>query len=105
MTVHFDFTVSDVDAENIIDIMRSAIARNNEKMATAIANGDNESVLFLKRDTAYIESLIEQMKTTDDNNYVDRSDFDYCEFGPSKRHSDSWYDGYTCQHCGCSNKD
>ena len=105
MTVHFDFTVSAVDAENIMDIMRSAITRNNEKMATAIANGDNESILFLERDTAYIESLICQMKTTNDSSYADSSDFDYCEFSANKRHSDSWYDGYTCQHCCCSNKD
>lgn len=59
--IHFDFIVSDTDAENIIDIMRSAITRNSVKMLKAIQTGDNDSILFLERDTAYIESLIAKM--------------------------------------------
>ena len=65
--VHFDFIVSDVDAENIMDIMRSAITRNSVKMLGAIQRGDNDSVLFLERDTAYIESLIEKMSKRVEN--------------------------------------
>lgn len=60
--IHFDFTVTDSDAENIIDIMCSAITRNSVKMLKAIQQGDNDSILFLERDTAYIESLIAKMK-------------------------------------------
>lgn len=62
--IHFDFTVSDVDAENIIDIMRSAITRNSVKMLKAIQQHDNDSILFLERDTEYIESLISKMHNT-----------------------------------------
>lgn len=62
--VHFNFTVSDTDAENIFDIMRSAITRNSVKMLKAIQQGDNDSILFLERDTAYIESLIAKMHNT-----------------------------------------
>lgn len=64
MSVHFDFVVCDVDAENIMDIMRSAITRNSVAMLKAIQKGDNDSILFLERDTSYIESLIAKMKNT-----------------------------------------
>ena len=98
MSVHFDFVVSDVDAENIMNIMQTAITRNSVAISKAVIRGDNNMVLSLERDIAYIESLIEQMKTKSCD--VDTSEFDYCEDSPDKRHSNHWYCHYACQHCG-----
>ena len=62
MTVEFNFMVSDVDAANIIDIMRSAIRRNNDLVIQHLEQGNHTDVLYLKRDSQYIQSLIDQMK-------------------------------------------
>ena len=59
--IHFDFTVDDVDAENIISILRSQISHNNLKMLSDIDEIDRA---YYERDNEYIEGLIKKMTNT-----------------------------------------
>lgn len=59
--IHFDFSLEDVDAENLFRIIRSEIDYNNIKIVDAIANGDEQTVLMYRRDNEYIKSLLRKM--------------------------------------------
>ena len=59
--IHFDFKVSDDDAENIISILRQQINRNNRKMLSDIDEFDRA---YYRQDNDYIEGLIKKMTNT-----------------------------------------
>jgi len=72
--IHFNFTVSDADAENIFAILNNQIVHNHEKMVKLVANGDEYNMLgaeYIKdmlgayeRDNEYIKALINKMTNT-----------------------------------------
>lgn len=59
--IHFDFKVSDDDAENIFSILRQQINRNNRKMLSDIDEFDRA---YYRQDNDYIEGLIKKMTNT-----------------------------------------
>lgn len=63
--IHFDFTVSDSDAENIISILRNQITRNNLELIRHVANSSSSHIVtMLRNDNEYIEGLIKRMTNT-----------------------------------------
>ena len=63
--IHFDFTVSDADAENIISILRNQISRNNHELLFHLDKPDEKHwVERYKRDNEYVEGLIKKMTNT-----------------------------------------
>ena len=64
--IHFDFTVSDADAENIFTILNNQISRNREEMLKLVAYGSLEYNMLkaYKRDNEYITELIKKMTNT-----------------------------------------
>ena len=60
--IHFDFTVSDVDAENIFSVMRHRIVLNNMEIIELIGKTEQEHYIeAYRRDNEYIEELIQKM--------------------------------------------
>jgi hypothetical protein len=63
--IHFNFTVSDADAENIFTILNNQIVHNHAKMVKLVANGDEYNMLeAYERDNEYIEELMAKMTNT-----------------------------------------
>ena len=64
--IHFDFTVSEVDAENIMEIMRDRIIYNNMQIMNLMTQpGRHEqTVQAFRRDNEYVEELIKKMTNT-----------------------------------------
>ena len=63
--IHFNFTVSDADAENIFTILNNQISRNREEMLELIANGDESNMRqAYERDNEYIKELMVKMTNT-----------------------------------------
>ena len=63
--IHFDFTVSDADAENIFTILNNQISRNREAMLELIVKGDAWNMReAYERDNEYIKALINKMTNT-----------------------------------------
>lgn len=63
--IHFDFTVSDADAENIFSIMRDRILHNNQQIIEMIGKaGKEDYIAAYRRDNEYVEDLIEKMTNT-----------------------------------------
>ncbi len=64
--IHFNFTVSDADAENIFTILNNQISRNREEMLKLVAYGSLEYNMLkaYKRDNEYITELIKKMTNT-----------------------------------------
>lgn len=64
--IHFNFTVSDADAENIFTILNNQISRNREEMLELVAYGSLEYNMLraYKRDNEYIRELINKMTNT-----------------------------------------
>lgn len=64
--IHFDFTVSDVDAENIMEIMRDRINHNNLRIIEMIGEPevDKQGIAAYRRDNEYVEELIKKMTNT-----------------------------------------
>jgi ribosomal protein L15 len=64
--IHFNFTVSNEDAENIFTILNNQIVHNHEKMVKLVANGSLEYNMLeaYKRDNKYIKELIKKMTNT-----------------------------------------
>ncbi len=63
--IHFNFTVSDADAENIFNILNNQIVHNHEKMVKLIASGDGYNMLGVyERDSEYIKASINKMTNT-----------------------------------------
>ena len=64
--IHFDFTVSDVDAENIMEIMRDRINHNNLRIMDMMTQpGRHEQTIqAFRRDNEYVEELIKKMTNT-----------------------------------------
>jgi hypothetical protein len=63
--IHFNFTVSDTDAENIFNILNNQVSRNREEMLKLIASGDGYNMLGVyERDSEYIKALINKMTNT-----------------------------------------
>lgn len=63
--IHFDFTVSDDDAENILNILREQITRNNCELLFHLDKPDAAYwTEAYKRDNEYIEGLIKKMTNT-----------------------------------------
>ena len=63
--IHFDFTVTDVDAENIFAIMRDRIVENNVIIMNMIGKpGKEDYIEAYRRDNEYVEELIKKMKNT-----------------------------------------
>ena len=60
--IHFDFTVSDADAENIFSIMRGRILHNNQQIIEMIGKpGKEDYIAAYRRDNEYVEDLIKKM--------------------------------------------
>lgn len=64
MAIHFDFTVSDADAENIMDCINNCIVNNNRVILKLTVAGDHELVAAYKRDNEYLKKLKLKMKNT-----------------------------------------
>jgi len=63
--IHFNFTVSDADAENIFTILNNQIVHNHVKMVKLVANGDEYNMLgSYERDNEYIKELMAKMTNT-----------------------------------------
>ena len=63
--IHFDFTVSDADAENIFSMMRDRISTNNMRIIDMIGKpGQEHYVEAYRQDNQYIEDLMEKMNNT-----------------------------------------
>jgi hypothetical protein len=64
--IHFNFTVSDADAENIFTILNNQISRNREEMLKLVAYGSLEYNMLeaYKQDNEYIKELIIKMTNT-----------------------------------------
>jgi hypothetical protein len=63
--IHFNFTVSDADAENIFTILSNQIARSREEMLELIAKGDESNMRqAYERDNEYIKQLMAKMTNT-----------------------------------------
>jgi hypothetical protein len=68
--IHFDFTVEDIDAENIVRAVRDSALRNDEKimdymMREGLTQEQKDSYIdWLKANKAYMLSLIEKMTNT-----------------------------------------
>ncbi len=62
--IAFHFVVEDVDAENILSIMRERISQNNLRIMDAIIAKDENLITAYKRDSEYIEGLINTMKNS-----------------------------------------
>jgi transcription termination factor NusB len=64
--VHFDFTVTDYEAERIMEIMRSQIVSNLESIIELMVKPDvNEDFINgYRQDNEYIEELISKMLNT-----------------------------------------
>jgi hypothetical protein len=60
--IHFDFIVSDTDAENIFTILNNQIHRNREEMLELMVKGDSWNMRgAYERDNEYIKELINKM--------------------------------------------
>ena len=59
--VHFDFTVSAVDAENIMQLMRAGVAKQNEYILKCMLNGDSDEERWHRLHKKYLEELIGKM--------------------------------------------
>jgi hypothetical protein len=63
--IHFNFTVSDADAENIFDILNNQISRNREEMLKLMVEGDAWNMRgAYERDNEYIKQLMDKMTNT-----------------------------------------
>ncbi len=64
--IHFDFTVSDADAENIMEIMRDRIINNNMRIMDLMTQPDRheQTIQAFRRDNEYVEELIKKMTNT-----------------------------------------
>ncbi len=63
--IHFDFIVSDADAENIFAIMRDRIVENNVIIMKMIGkSGQEDSIVDYRQDNEYLEGLIQKMTNT-----------------------------------------
>jgi hypothetical protein len=63
--IHFEFTVSDVDAENIFSMMRDRINANNMEIIEMIGKlGKEDYIAAYRRDNEYVEGLIKKMTNT-----------------------------------------
>jgi hypothetical protein len=65
MSVHFDFVVSDVDAENILNCMSAAITKCDEEILEMWGDKTKESyVKWFKAHKEYLLGLTMKMKNT-----------------------------------------
>jgi ketol-acid reductoisomerase len=64
--IHFNFTVSNEDAESIFTILNNQISRNREEMLKLVAYGSLAYSMLeaYKRDNEYIKQLIKKMTNT-----------------------------------------
>lgn len=64
--IHFDFTVSDADAENIMEIMRDRIIDNNMRIMNLMTHPcrPEQTIQAYRRDNEYVEELIKKMTNT-----------------------------------------
>jgi hypothetical protein len=63
--IHFNFTVSDADAENIFTILNNQISRNREEMLKLMVKGDAWNMREVyERDNEYIKELMAKMTNT-----------------------------------------
>ena len=63
--IHFDFTVSDSDAENIMEIMRNQITQNHSRIISMMHEiGKEHYIEAYRKDNEYIEGLIKKMTNT-----------------------------------------
>ena len=63
--IHFDFTVTDVDAENIFSMMHERISANNMRIIEMIGKSGKEVYIeAYRQDNEYVEELIKKMTNT-----------------------------------------
>ena len=63
--IHFNFTVSNEDAENIFTILNNQISRNREEMLELMVKGDESNMrAACERDNEYIKQLMAKMTNT-----------------------------------------
>lgn len=64
MTLHFNFYLSDTDAENLFGIIQNQINRNHIDIQEAIANSDSTKIEALRADNVYIQNLKKRLLNT-----------------------------------------
>lgn len=63
--IHFNFTVSDADAENIFTILNNQISRNREEMLELMVKGDAWNMReAYERNNEYVKELMAKMTNT-----------------------------------------
>lgn len=63
--IHFNFTVSDAEAEDIFTLLNNQIHRNREEMLELMVKGDAWNMReAYERDNEYITELIKKMTNT-----------------------------------------
>ncbi len=63
--IHFNFTVSDAEAENIFIILNNQIARNRQQILELMVKGDEWNMRgAYERDNEYIRELMNKMANT-----------------------------------------
>ncbi len=63
--IHFNFTVSDAEAEDIFNILNNQISRNREEMLELMVKGDEWNMRgAYERDNEYIKQLMAKMINT-----------------------------------------
>ena len=63
--IHFNFTVSDAEAEDIFNILNNQISRNREEMLELMVKGDAWNMRgAYERDNEYIKQLMAKMTNT-----------------------------------------
>ena len=58
--IHFDFTISDADAENIFSMMHDRIVEKNMRIMKIMSENNNneQRIEAYRRDNEYVEELI-----------------------------------------------
>lgn len=64
MAVRFDFVVSDIDAENLMSVLRSASVRTLCDARTAIVNGMMAEADWHNRHADYLDGLREKIASS-----------------------------------------
>lgn len=61
--IHFDFTISDAEAENIFSMMHDRIVENNMRIMKIMSENNNneQRIEAYRRDNEYVEELIKKM--------------------------------------------
>lgn len=93
MSIHFDFVVSDIDAQNIMSILNDEIGRIGMQIIDDMANNDltpavEANISWYKSHQVYLKELMLKMKNT----RVETKKLSLAHIEGSA----GWFDGGTC---------